>query len=1232
MADTTGWTVPQPEIPNFDSDSNFNMTDSFNINELNGIEELLSSCETELFSKHGNLFADEGLLSHLEDEPLPMQGDGNFGFLDSPSSLDCDVKPETSSIVPQQSPQKQVPNLFLPNANRLLPPHKLAPGSPQSPPMQWVPISSSQPLVQPCVTSGTGPRGLAPFPGATQLSSKQKRKSTLTPRNLETVTVQQVPINPRLRAVDANDQVLKVLKQQKLQHKQQVGAGNILRQQNQLVTLQGIGIQSDNMQKLADALVVLSSTAEDREIEVRISMLLQTQLIKSEPQLCPSTVMYTTASLSSPVQSGIPTLVNTSHGTILTAGKRSINRSCIPVVLETDKFPINRLTAVPVMPVREPKVKEVKRSAHNAIERRYRTSINDKIIELKNMTVGVDAKLNKSAILRKAIDYIRFLQNSNTKLKHENMALKMASDKQTLKELLVSDGSDETSQRDCVCPATPPHSDVSSPSLSPPHSEGSLPSSPEGSFTAEVRDEDDDCLPTSTRGMLDHSRMVLCMLMLVVVSFNPLGMALGRFSELDKDYGGTVREGRTILNAVDGADVSIWQWLGSSLFLWMFNIIVLAGCLAKMFVYGDPLMPAKSKASVVFWRHRKQADFDLSKGKIVSAGQELRRCLQAYGRPLPASKLELLSATMWQIIRQILHRLWIGRWLARHIGGFFIDNCPSSSSQSSLDNFLAPLRLLSPLSTTSSPLFVFSVLSRLLPHPSSSSQSSLDYFLTPFSSSHKVRKEALGSAKELSLVYHRLHQLHLVGGSSGGHFTGIMLSLSAVNMAETAAHVLPPEHLADIYVTAALRVKESCPNFMQFFSRFYLALARHVCLRLCGQVPPRLQWLLTVYGHRFFVSQRWSYSSTGPSKFSLLANMADPLAHVMRKYREHLLERALHTLVAPGVPQLDPCDQEPLRRTQTHDVLTYVQVLMENASATEQQTVRPNQIQVAGCQDDVAHWWSAVVGVAAYWLLGEDHQAERLYPRVETLPESLDSLNDPLPRALLAAFRARRACLELDQPHKAGFSAGTKTILRLCNMAGQLLSDIVTCTSCKQPTDIDLLAQLLVCDWLLETRTAVWEEDYGSADMSNTGGMGTLPVPTSVLHAFQRDLACLRRLTQFIVSVLPRVFLYEATARLMAGASPGRTQQLLDRSLRNRHNRSSMICGKDKSEDGGGEREHAAALYLACRHLPSPLLSSPGERVGMLSEAAKTLERIGDKKRLDDCYRLMKSLGSSATN
>ena len=113
----------------------------------------------------------------------------------------------------------------------------------------------------------------------------------------------------------------------------------------------------------------------------------------------------------------------------------------------------------------------------------------------------------------------------------------------------------------------------------------------------------------------------------------------------------------------------------------------------------------------------------------------------------------------------------------------------------------------------------------------------------------------------------------------------------------------------------------------------------------------------------------------------------------------------------------------------------------------------------------------------------------------------------------------------------------------------------------------------------------------------------------------------------FFQSVLPRVFLYEATARIMAGATPVKTQVLLDRSLHHRNSRSSIICGKDRSqEQGSGEREHAAALCLACRHLPVLLLASPGERAGMLAEAAKTLERIGDRKRLQECYELIRQL------
>ncbi|XP_037071148.1 sterol regulatory element-binding protein 1-like [Pollicipes pollicipes] len=159
-----------------------------------------------------------------------------------------------------------------------------------------------------------------------------------------------------------------------------------------------------------------------------------------------------------------------------------------------------------------------------------------------------------------------------------------------------------------------------------------------------------------------------------------------------------------------------------------------------------------------------------------------------------------------------------------------------------------------------------------------------------------------------------------------------------------------------------------------------------------------------------------------------------------------------------------------------------------------------------------------------------DERADQVFGRVEALPAPLHDTEDPLPRAVRVAVQAWRS---------------------------QHL-------------------QLLVCDLLLQTRTAVWEQSR-------------------------------------------RVFLHEATVRMMAGAAPGRTQQLLERSLRHRNGRtySSVICGSEKQpHQYVGEREHAIALMMACKHLPEDLISCPGER-------------IGDRRRLKDCFSMMKSIGAS---
>ena len=60
--------------------------------------------------------------------------------------------------------------------------------------------------------------------------------------------------------------------------------------------------------------------------------------------------------------------------------------------------------------------------------------------------------------------------------------------------------------------------------------------------------------------------------------------------------------------------------------------------------------------------------------------------------------------------------------------------------------------------------------------------------------------------------------------------------------------------------------------------------------------------------------------------------------------------------------------------------------------------------------------------------------------------------------------------------------------------------------------------QLLVCDWLLTTRTAVWQEEQGE-------GEALSHVCQAELLAFQRDLTSLRRLAQVLKVAMPRVSL-----------------------------------------------------------------------------------------------------------
>lgn len=137
------------------------------------------------------------------------------------------------------------------------------------------------------------------------------------------------------------------------------------------------------------------------------------------------------------------------------------------------------------------------------------------------------------------------------------------------------------------------------------------------------------------------------------------------------------------------------------------------------------------------------------------------------------------------------------------------------------------------------------------------------------------------------------------------------------------------------------------------------------------------------------------------------------------------------------------------------------------------------------------------------------------------------------------------------------------------------------------------------------------------------------------------------------------MYLYEAALRLMSRASPGRTQQLLDASLKppRLSNKHALLCvnSSNNSQENASEisqndlessdssssscksrvrgasnlvreKRKALAMYLRCKHLPGYVITCPGEKAGMLRETIKLLEKFGDQRKINQCVEMIKGV------
>lgn len=535
------------------------------------------------------------------------------------------------------------------------------------------------------------------------------------------------------------------------------------------------------------------------------------------------TVVYANATPVSSNSMQSVQLINTTNGTILT----QVPVSTIMVEQEQE---------------RPPKVKEVKRSTHNAIERRYRTSINDKIVELKNMLVGEAGKLNKSAILKRSIEKIHDLETENYELRLQNARMRelllaqgpLTADESSLKTLLlqktinpnkrrytnssIGSGSEYGNQ-------SPPTSDESNPSLSPARSDtGSM--SPLG--CDEISTEIDRSAKRkknhmdniTTHGMSSMSKLTLCAFMFAIITINPLASLLSNSPPsgsnlFDETNGATLRG---ILN-VDEENInffqSIWLRFSNSFLALILNIILLTVCLVKLCYHSDPVMNFRSPTADKYFKQKMIADAEFDQGNASAAFIAYEKCLQMFGVTLPQSWFELIPMTIWQFLRCCVHRLRFGQWLSRKFG-------------------------------------------RII-------------------RSDETQKDALNSAQELAIILNRCNQIHLSQNIGDG--CGLILSMYAVNMAEVARNIAPLT-LIDVYLTAALRCRK---NYVYFFSwmcsRFYLYKAHREASLLCGQkLPPKYNWIFNnAYGYKYICKFSFDEISNNLESDSLFYSDTNPL-------------------------------------------------------------------------------------------------------------------------------------------------------------------------------------------------------------------------------------------------------------------------------------------------------------------------------------------------------------------
>lgn len=614
------------------------------------------------------------------------------------------------------------------------------------------------------------------------------------------------------------------------------------------------------------------------------------------------------------------------------------------------------------------------------------------------------------------------------------------------------------------------------------------------------------------------------------------------------------------------------------------NFLIVVACLIKLLVYGEPIVDRTQCKLNDMDKLTQATEMHFKNGDLAAATLGYMRQLQQYGIYLPSftsiTWLECLTYTAWQAIRMFIFRLPFGLWLSHKVGGLFC--------------------------------------------------------------SKDARTQAMKTYKEIGWILHRLNQIDLMElqkktntetNVKRRQIYGMMITLYAVNMCETAEPLMYTKEMVEVYLTVALRLKSM--KKLRLLSSYYLRKAKF--FHLLGTTQNRqFDWIFSEHGYKFVSKFQMNFQNAAEyerdNQFDAIGTTNvnfEPISQIQHRYCKYLIIKSLENLLgfrrntnpSPVPKQSDDSSSAQVEQTQMMKVLLLTKHIEETIHTD-------NDNGFASIS-----WLARIITVASNWTLNDLEKCEALYGEIDEFPQNLrgtKSKEKALLKSLYVVFLAKR---EFILRTRSGTMTPEKMriILNRSNIASCLLQNYLTYNRSQniQASTLIRLIQILTCDWLLEIRTECWELMQNTSNDCDDEGIGEPSPRFSQLELYQLDLTNLYLIFGTKQMGQSRINLYEAVYRLMANALPLSTFRLLDRNIMGmRQTKPNLICvvgNKGNSDDCYvcGERERAQSMMLVCKYLQSQVGI---ERAGLLTQAATIFKQIGDTIRTNECHHLLNAI------